>query len=450
MKRLLRWLAGFVVLLVAWLGVVASGWLPRPTAEELAAIEALRPEPANVSGTRNAMELLYSFDYDVPESEWAAVAAEDIARFERTPVAKVDAPSFQMLADIHWTPYPKVPNEHPALCTAWSNECLARVRTNAQAAREFVTQGERRLARGEKLAHYDHFRATFEPRMDSPIPLQVGGYIPLLLTGIALDHVDGNHARAFERLCKATADWRRLRSRTDLLVVDMVGVAQIAGAARLYSEMLAELPVEFAPPCPEVFAPLADAEIDQCAVFRSEYRLFENSLRHMPRPDLLGYLGGRQPLDGLLPDLLWNRDRSVRMVAVACGPYCGQPHRDRVARRSPEPLPAAPGCSLSHWLLDPMGCATVGNFLPAYDDYYKRVLDLDGRLRLLGTALWLRARSDQDPQAAFAARPPELDSPGHGFTLDAAAGTVRMRPYDQKRGEYWEFPFRPAPAAAQP
>ncbi len=450
MRKWMKAVLAVLALLVLWLGVVASGWLPRPTAEELAAIEALRPEPANVSGTRNAMELLYSFDYDVPESAWAAVAAEDIARFERTPPASADAPPFQMLAGIQWPAYPKTPNEHPALCSPWVSECLSRVRANLDAARGFVTQGERRLARGEKLADYDHFRSVVVPRMDSPIPLQIAGYVPLLHTAIALDHVEGSHARAFERLCRSTASWRRLRSHTDILIVDMVGVAQIAGASRLYAEMLAELPADFEPPCPEVFAPLADTELAQCAVYRHEHQLFARTLADTPSVELRNYFGGPMGLSALLPDLLWNRERSVRMIAVATGAYCGAAHHERIASRSPEPLAPARGCSAVDTIFDPIGCRMFGDFLPAYDDYYKRVLDLDGRLRLLGTVLWLRARGDQDPQAAFAARPPGLDSPGHGFTLDAAAGTVRMRPYDQKRGEYWEFPFRPAPAAAQP
>lgn len=60
--------------------------------------------------------------------------------------------------------------------------------------------------------------------------------------------------------------------------MDMLGVAQMSNAARLYAEMLAEQPAGFVAPCPETFAPLSDVEINQCAVIRQEFLFLKNTL----------------------------------------------------------------------------------------------------------------------------------------------------------------------------
>ena len=90
--------------------------------------------------------------------------------------------------------------------------------------------------------------------------------------------VDGDVAGAFDRLCQDSATWRRLRARSDMLIQDMIGVAQMSNAAQLYAQILAEQPAGFAAPCPEVFASLSDDELDQCAVFRMEYLVWRNSM----------------------------------------------------------------------------------------------------------------------------------------------------------------------------
>jgi len=77
--RVLKWLGMILVLPALWLGLVLTEWLPRPAASDAAVIAALKAPSPSVDGRRNAFAGLQSFGFEVPESEWDAVAAADVA-----------------------------------------------------------------------------------------------------------------------------------------------------------------------------------------------------------------------------------------------------------------------------------------------------------------------------------------------------------------------------------
>jgi hypothetical protein len=200
------------------------------------------------------------------------------------------------------------------------------------------------------------------------------------------------------------------------------------------------------PPCPEAFAPLRDAEFDQCPSIRTEHRAVRNSLLYTAAAeefanDWAGRLG------------FWvdNREQALRMAAPLAAGICLPAHGERIARRSPEPLDPAPTstCGITGWLFAPLGCRTITSLQPDYEPYYRRVLDLDARLKLLQSVFWLRSQqpNEDTPEALFARRPPTLTSPAHEMAIDPAAGLLRVRTLDASRGQYWEIPYR---AAATP
>jgi hypothetical protein len=439
---MLRTLLSAAALLLAvallWLAVVVSGWLPRPAPGDAESAAALHAARDSVGGRRNAFALLYSFARDVPESQWESVAAADAETYRRERhhadlTLSVDA----------FPAYPGLAGDHPGVCNAWVPDCLPRVRAHLAELRPLVAVGAAQLARGDRLGEYDHYRYGMWMRYDSPLGIGMGNYFPLLFTSVAIDHLDGRTDQALGRLCGAATAWRRLRGNTDMLIVDMLGVAALAGASRLYAEIAADLPGGVEPPCDEVFAPLADREFNQCAVFGNEFAMIENSMNDVVATTLAND-STRSWFEGQVIDLTVNRAHALRLAARALGRYCQPIHRERIAARSTTPLPETRGCSVFDHLVDPVGCHIAGTEVPAYDDYYTRVLDLDGRLRLLQLALRLGAAAD--PAAAFDARPPELDSPIHAFAHDRAEALVRMRPIDQKRGETWAFAYRRAAA----
>ena len=229
--------------------------------------------------------------------------------------------------------------------------------------------------------------------------------------------------------------------------MDMLGVAQMSNATRLYAEMLGEQSVDFAPPCPETFAPLRDAEINQCASLRGEFLFSRNSFIDAVRTNAFAAHPRPRWYTETLARLI-NERHVVGLTASAFAPVCGKANRERVRRRDPEPLPFAVACDGLAWGFDPVGCAQFFESVPTYNDYYQRVLDLDARLKLLHSALWLRTQPlDGDRGSQFAARPAELQSAHHAMTFDAERSVLRMTNLQKSKGEYWELPYR-TPAAA--
>lgn len=446
MRKLLKIFGVLLLLVLAWLGLILSEWLPRPTEDELAAMALLKPEPASIAGDRNAFAATWLFGYDVPEAELEKVAAADAATFLAAAKLSGQVTDFKSTADGKYPGVPSPPSNDPLLCENWGSGCLARVRANPEASRARVAEFAKRLNHSDRLSKYDHYRYGFLPRYDSPIG--GGAAFQLQLTAAALDYLDGNVDAAFARVCRDTATWRRLRAHSDALIMDMLGVAQMSNATRLYAEMLGEQSVDFAPPCPETFAPLRDAEINQCASLRGEFLFSRNSFIDAVRTNAFAAHPRPRWYTETLARLI-NERHVVGLTASAFAPVCGKANRERVRRRDPEPLPFAVACDGLAWGFDPVGCAQFFESVPTYNDYYQRVLDLDARLKLLHSALWLRTQPlDGDRGSQFAARPAELQSAHHAMTFDAERSVLRMTNLQKSKGEYWELPYRTLAAAS--
>lgn len=451
MRKLLKGVGVLALLAAVWLGLVLSEWLPPETEAQREAEALMAQQPPNVSGERNVFAALWLFGYDVPEDQLDEVAAADAAAFLAAAQKTGNVTEFQTSAKGKFAEIPGPPHSDPLLCEMWKGDCLARIRANPEGTRQRLAEFSQRLERGDRLAQYDHHRYGFVPRFDSPIA-GPGSLFGLQASAAALDFIDGKPDAAFARLCRDTATWRRLRSHSDMLIIDMLAVAQMSQTARLYAEMLAELSADFVAPCPEVFEPLTDAESNQCAVLRGEYLFMSNSLIDALRTGAFQPEGSRWVHRALAA--LVNRRHVVGVTAEWFAQVCGEANRKRVEHRDPTPLPNPfeQPCGPTDWAFDPIGCSLLGD-VPAYNDYYVRVLDLDGRLKLLQSAIWLRSQPlDGDRAQQFAARPTALQSSHHAMTLDLEHGVLRMKNLEKPgsaRGETWEIPYRdPAPASA--
>jgi len=432
MRRLLRWVMSAVLVFGLWVALVLSEWLPRPTAQDMAALAALEPVPANVSGERDGSAAMWLMSYAVPEDQLAAVMAADVEAYNAA-LQIGGLGNFQSSAKGRFADIATPNGKDPALCEAWADSCLARVQKAPEVTRKVIADFAPRLERSRWLAHYDHFPYGFEPRYDSPIG-STGSVINLALADAALKFVDGNRAAAFASLCADTASWRQVRSHTDMLIYDMIGVAQMANATKLYAEMLLESPPEMAPPCPEVFAPLTDEEANQCAVMRNEFLSTKYSFESNSV-----FPGPASTENSILRPLV-NDANVIRHAARSMAPYCQEIHRQRIAQRDPVIPPVATDCTAVDKFFDPLGCSLIGATGPDYSDYYWRILDLDARMRLLANAVAMRGMTPELAAAAFSKRPPERDSARHAFEWDGARQVLRMRNLEDNRGEFWELP----------
>lgn len=456
MRKLLKGVGVLVLLVGLWLGLVLSEWLPPQTDAQREALALMEAVPANVAGERNAFAAMWLFGYAVPEAELEQVAAADAAAFLEAAQRTGNVTDFRSSADGKYPAIAAPPNGDPVLCEPWGSACLARVRADPAKSRARLQEFAPRLAQADRLNGYDYYRYGFLPRFDSPIGGGTG--ISLQATAAALDFIDGKPDAAFARLCRDTATWRRLRSQADTLIIDMIGVAQMSGATRLYAEMLAEQPADFVAPCPETFAALTDTEANQCAAIRGEYQFTRNSVIDAVRTNAFAARPRPRWYTESLARLI-NERHILDLTASTFAPMCGEANRERVRRRDPSPLAVDVACGSLGWSFDPVGCGVFTESAPAYNDYYQRVLDLDARLKLLQSAIWLRAQpADGDRGAQFAARPLALQSASHAMQLDAQSGQLRMTNLQKSKGEVWEIPYAmvpasaiaPAPAAAAP
>lgn len=436
MKRRWKLLAVLLGLPLSWMALVASGWLPRLRAEDVAAVTMLS-QPAALTGERNAFALLQSFDRDVPESDWERVAAEQMAKVS----GRTLLDGYSLQAGAEYPAYPALPPALKEVCTSWGGQCLSAVRAHTDAVREHLAQAGARLARGERLLDYDYYRYDGPLRVDSPI-MTVSGYFNQLLMSIALKHVDGDSAAALDQLCRHVAGWRRLRGQTDMLILDMLGTAFVSGGTTLYADILAELPADYSPPCPQTFAPLDDRELQLCPIVHAEFQSYQASAQVLGA-DVVLAVNGETTLLGRLGSLFDNPAHRDAIVARTLARYCGEAHLARVRARASGPALQPLACSMEEWLFDPPSCL-LGDLMVDYDPYYHRQLDLDGRLRLLNLAMHLRGLDADAAERAFAEREASLRSSAHEMQIDSATQVVRMRPLDRARGKVWEFSYASA------
>jgi hypothetical protein len=439
-----------VVLVIVWLGIVLSGVMPRTNADQKAAQEALR-QPLPPLGSRNAFASVWLSTWDVPAAERDAVMQADIAawtKFRSEPHKVGEA--FQSSAKDKYPAVPR-PSGDATLCQNWSEGCLAKVRANPQVARESAAKYAVFAQKGEELAQFDHLSMLLPMTFDAPIP-PLAGYSNVALTNAALKAVDGDAAGALADTCRFAATWRQLRAHTDLLIGDMVGVAYVAAAADLATQIQATAPADLAWPamCDTAFAPLADSELDQCAEMHSEYRGYDDILGQQEA--ILGPEEGNSLARWLTAHFM-NARRTAGAMAPSYAAFCTDAARQRNAQRKPiaQQEVSTPTCATPDWIFDPVGCAVQAKALPDFSPYYNRILDLDARLKALQTARWLRTQLQENLPAALAARPANLQTPLQPMVLsdDRQHLTLTLLDRDPTRHQ-WVIAMPPPLPAATP
>jgi len=443
-----KFVRAVVIVFIVWLGIVLSGVMPRTNAVQKAAQDVLL-QPAPPLGVRNAFASLWLSSWDVPLAERDAVTQADIAAW-----AQYRAQSPKPAASFHSTAqdkYPAVtrPGAEKTLCQSWSEGCLAQVRADPEIARQAVAPYALFAQKGQELAQFDHLSTQLPMSFDVPLP-PFSGFANVILTQAALKAVDGDAAGALVDTCHFAATWRQLRSHTDMLIGDMVGVTYLSSAAQLAAEIQASAPAQTPWPaeCDTAFAPLADREIDQCAEMRSEYRAYTDVLAPWASSAEEGNVVARW-----LTAHFMNTRRTAGAMAPSYVVFCGDAALRRNAARKPFAKTELPSldCAALEWTFDPVGCAVQQATLPDYGRYYNRLLDLDARLKTLQTARWLRTQPQENLPAALAARPANLQTPQQPMVLsdDRQHLTVTLPDLNPNR-QKWVIPLPPPVPPAPP
>lgn len=409
LKKLLLGLLGLFVVYVL---VVISGVLPRSTDAQNAALSVLEKPYERAYGNHNGFQDLWLAPYAIPDSEVAAAYAAELKAYQEHAAANKNG-GFVSTLD---KKYPKQTLPKEQLCPRGPKSCLEFVRANPEQARKTVGEFADFGKRLEKLRSADHVRNDLDFSLWTPLPPMQGmGHLQTL--GAAVDFMDGKHDVALDAVCQNLSTWRRLRSRTDLIVVDMVGIAYGRDQILLLAEMLAELPTDYPLPqsCAVALGPIATGEMDQCDTARGEIK-FSISYIKQARDD--GYTTIEYGIPGDTLNRMVSRSINLRMAKARMAPYLATFCESHTAK------PGEWNISTVDRIFDPVGSMVSDIAVPDFNEYPQRARDFAGLLQAMRTVVWLRGQADAE--TALASQPEHLKFDGYKPVLDKAKQTLTI------------------------
>lgn len=439
MRKIVRWFAtiiGCLLLLAVLLYGLAS--LRGPTDEQNAALALL--EDRGPPKGPNGFALVWLLAYDVPDAERESMLAQDVQRFAQRPLGQAEITAgFTSGAEGR---YPKAQlRSGDSLYCRWRQEdCLSKVRADADAYARLIAEDAALLARAGALADYGYVRSTFPPRLDMPIP----GYQQLAypLAQHAYAFVSGNTDGALEGVCRDVTTARMMINSGDNLITSMIGAAMLEGNSALLADMLAELPTDRALPasCARAFAPAAPDEFSACTAMRGEARFMFAGMRQIPAE-----YTRQGPLQGVMWPLLFDAEKTVARMAPRLAWYCTQPVRTAVTLDVPAAAPPAttPMRKTPLQCFDNVaGCVLSDVGEMQLTGYQHRLQDARMRLMTMSMLLWLRDdRSDAPMTQRLAQMPQTLRSAQRPLTLAKDGNSVSIPLFDTHHAQRWSVPL---------
>ena len=432
--KALAWIAKGVAALIA---LVVGVWgisklLPVP--EDQRQARALLEQDPGFSG-RNGFAALWFLGFEgVPVERYDELLAQDVAAQRRAQAQQLAA-----LADVAGGQQAPVPFPQDSVaqgqwprtaasvepvCTFNQVDCLEKVRAAPQAYAKALEGQQALLDRLAALGAYDYVQSPFPPDVSTPLPWVAG--LSRAHTAYALAHVQGRSDEALAGVCRTVLTGRMLMSRSDSLLIAMVGGRMVQSGALLFSQVLAELPANqpLPPACNDAFVLPKAAELSTCNAMRGEFRLINSvwpTLRAEHQPGMW---------------LLLDEDKTIARNALPLAHACTTQVSRALAQDAP--IPPAPGKTYSPWSLrcaaNAVGCILSSIAGPAYEGYTARLQDAGAQLRLVAIALWLREQPAGSELPALLRQLPEpLRSPSRAVRLSDDGHWLEMPAYADKQ-----------------
>lgn len=430
-KHLLKFLVVVLALLIAFAALLASEWLPPTRPENRAALEILRQPQPSPEG-RNAFAVLWTLGRDLGGRDPDAQLRADVQAYEALPMG---TEGFESLA-------PELPGFvllKENLCPVFPEPCLPGLRALPDAGASLRNTYQDHLQASDGVMDADHFAYPFPmdglvhfPRMGLTISLRRFANAQLFVAG---DTVGG-----LANTCRELAAWRRIRPGSEILIHDMVAIAFAQTQAGNFAEMLAEWPADEPLPeaCDLALAPLQEAELDQCRVWRGESRFMTGVVesdrgRRDEQADV--------SYPGWVREILFNRRNALERLAPEHASGC-----------TGFPASALVDPGWMDWIFDPIGSAEWEKVAP-YDmsGYRDRHLDHIDLLRTARILAWLgrqpdRAAAWENLPTDFGPAPERL-----AFEADGDRLVLTFRRQMEGRPWHWYIPLPPAlPTRAPP
>lgn len=402
MARRLLLAAG--ALLLICIALLVAAWLVRraPPDPAVAALTARWEAPAEAAGA-NAFEHLWLIEWDVPESERAAVLAEDrrraLAHAQALLHAAAESAPPPVLARGADGRYPRWPLESlPQLdCGESQDACLeglAAIDAEAWNRLDGAPLLGARLAAVHEFGHLRVGDALHFATYVAVMPERTGAS-RVWLAMAARAFRAGSKEQGLGMACRELATARRFAEGSTHLISRLIESSRILEAAHLTADLLAEYPAEAPLPaeCEVLSAPLQAPSVSLCAAVGGEYRW----LRHALESAFSGGVSDLWPPESGQPSrLLFDGDLSLQWRARALSWACdeevvaqmqsGNPAVVRRVREWPEDPP------MLQCLANPAGCTLDRVSRPDLSPYVERVMEEAAALRMLAALVELRPK----------------------------------------------------------
>ncbi|MBB4126332.1 hypothetical protein GGR77_001622 [Xanthomonas translucens] len=437
MARIGKWL-GYAVGALLLLGAafyLASRLWPVPAAQR-DALAQLRQPPPPLRGP-NLFADLWLLPYAVPSAQRQALLDEDARRFRAWPAGV----AFHSVA----SRYPRVPDwpaAGPPRCSWRGDDCLHNVRAARPAYAAVLATQAPLLAAMPAASDASGYRSPFADGTDIQLPAFSLLQIPL--TQHALDFADGRIQPALLGVCNDAGVARALLASGDNLITSMIGAAMLRGNARLFADMLADLPPQQALPaqCAQAFAPLQIDDVSLCRPLRGEaqwtFATFDElaSDRHAAQ---------RRWYESALVPLAFDAERSKAMLAPLFTRACAADARTTLSADRPPTAAqvSAPVAALSMGCVaNALGCAMARMPPSDFARYQTSLQDAAAAMRLTSALLWLRTHPDTQPlPQRLAALPPELRGAQRPLQATADGQGVQVALYADGAGDALRLPL---------
>lgn len=436
MLKGLKWTAfSLLGLVLLALVVVLVSWAIPPTADEHAALAAMRATPPALAAEQNAFPAVWLLAYDGIDAQHQRVlTAQDVERYTQT----VAGGSGQVYAGS--VAKGRFPEVTPAKdwCGRKAGSCLQQVRADPEqvaAAHAGHAGLHQRLA---GLSHFDAYRDPFPVDLAIPIPALAPLFDRVSLHALA--HVRGDSTTALQGICEDVRSARLLMGHSDSLLLAMVGGALAERSAALFSEILAELPAGTTLPadCSAAFVPPRVDEMDLCHAMRGEF----------------GYLRAAVETTPVAPwqEWLYDKEKTLARGASLYARNCTAQVRAQIRDDRPVVLAAGPSNVSLRCVANAVGCILLDVAEPTYAAYPLRLQDAGAQLRLAATMLWLHGQpsAGADLMQTLQRLPAGLGSDGRPWQRSADGRQLQVHRHARPGEGVPAMITAPVPAAWQP
>lgn len=389
--RILKGLAWSACIVVTVL-VMAFAWgrMRGPSDRQADALKLFAQDMKPSKG-RNAFPGIWLGDYDLPDDQLEVAYTQerdDLRAWLAT--AQFDGTKFPEYVFHAAAKYPKLPllsdGEKVLTCGTQNKDCLGSVRSHRDEVAALLARHAIRLKHDKAYGESDFSWDDLPRDLFTPYAAY-GSMHSLWLTSAALEFVDGKPFPAVQEVCANALAQRRLHAHSNTMLATLIAASRMESAARVFVQMLSELPLDQSLPdsCNQAFASVDVKDIDLSASVQSELQSSEEMLRQS------SVVAKKKPPTDWINELAASKIGMSRQQAAQFAWMCSnEVHSQSLDDREFSVKEFPVQADVFDWLSNFAGSVLIFIAQPGYLDDLNRQQDGVATLRLVATVLWLR------------------------------------------------------------